>query len=147
MERFQESFKDKEFRKLFFDYMDEISDPNNRALYEKEIAMLEAEKGNDVQFINPVAGHVIKTNILTSNGSKTKVFINICSSSLVEVARINKTTANKSLREKGNGQGWSIPYSLGSPRDDVDHGITFLVHLCHVVKYVEVSNWLLFFVN
>ena len=30
LDRFKESFKKQEFRKLFFDYMDEISDPKNR---------------------------------------------------------------------------------------------------------------------
>ena len=30
LERFKKSMKDKEFKKLFFDYMNEISDPNNK---------------------------------------------------------------------------------------------------------------------
>jgi hypothetical protein len=30
MERFKESMKNDEFKKLFFDYMNEISDPNNK---------------------------------------------------------------------------------------------------------------------
>ena len=30
MERFKDSMKNDEFKKLFFDYMNEISDPNNK---------------------------------------------------------------------------------------------------------------------
>jgi dynein assembly factor 2 len=30
MERFEDAFKKEEFRKMFFDYVKEISDPNQR---------------------------------------------------------------------------------------------------------------------
>jgi len=48
------------------------------------------------------------------SGGKFKVFINVCQSSTI--AKAAATTTNK-------GQNWSIPYSLTTVRDDVDHGM------------------------
>lgn len=42
--RFQKSFEDPEFRKLFADYMDELSDPKNREETEAYISQLEGEQ-------------------------------------------------------------------------------------------------------
>ena len=42
--RFQKSFEDPEFRKLFADYMDELSDPKNREETEAYITQLEGEQ-------------------------------------------------------------------------------------------------------
>lgn len=51
--RIGEALKHEEFRKMFVEYCEEITDPENRKLYEKEITQLEKERGIDVQFINP----------------------------------------------------------------------------------------------
>jgi dynein assembly factor 2, axonemal len=51
--RISEAMKNEEFRKMFISYCEEISDPENRKLYEKEIKQLESERGVDVEFINP----------------------------------------------------------------------------------------------
>lgn len=56
VDRIGEALKDESFRKLFVEYAEEIADPKNRELYEKEIAMMEAERGMDVQFVHPVPG-------------------------------------------------------------------------------------------
>lgn len=59
VDRIGKALKDESFRKLFVEYAEEIADPKNRELYEKEIAMMEAERGMDVQFIHPVPGEDI----------------------------------------------------------------------------------------
>jgi dynein assembly factor 2 len=88
-------------------------------MYEQEIAALEAEKGNNVQFINPEPGFVIKTFLTNEKKERgLKLFINVCYSEKIEQAASKVTMMNGR-----RGQNWSIPYSLGSKRDDLDHGI------------------------
>lgn len=60
--RFSEAMKKEEFRKLLLDYAEEISDPKNRELYEREISALEAERGMNVTFIHPQPGYCIATS-------------------------------------------------------------------------------------
>lgn len=80
IDRIGEALKKEEFRKMLVDYCEEISDPENRKLYEKEITQLERERGVDITFINPEPGYVIKT----SSDGKTKTFINISTSDKIE---------------------------------------------------------------
>ena len=106
------ALENEEFRKLFAEYAEEISNPENRRKYEEEISLLEKERGMNVQFIHPEPGYVIKT---TENGD-CKIFINICRNKL-----IGKPSAKKEVKPDGkNGLGWSIPHSFSPPRDDVD---------------------------
>lgn len=112
VERFGNALKDKEFRKLFAEYVEEIQDPENRKLYQKEIAELEKERGVDVTFINPVAGYVIKTSV---DGNK-KCFINICSNE-----HIKKPISTPTLQEGAKGLQWSIPHSVTPVREDFDN--------------------------
>ena len=42
-DRFEDAMKKPEFRKMFFEYMDEIRDPQNRKLYEAELAKYEKQ--------------------------------------------------------------------------------------------------------
>ena len=74
LDRFSKALKDEEFRKLFVEYAEEISDPVNKARYEAEIAEMENERGMDIKFVHPQPGYVVKTTV---NG-ETKAFINIC---------------------------------------------------------------------
>ncbi len=108
MQRLSEALKNEEFKSMFLDYVNEISDPANRNLYEAELKALEAEQGRDLTFVNPEPHFTVKTR-----EGLLKVFINICSSDA-----INEAVAKKSDK----GSHWSIPYSLGNPRDDVDAG-------------------------
>ncbi|KAI8907955.1 pre-RNA processing PIH1/Nop17-domain-containing protein [Gorgonomyces haynaldii] len=107
--KFQESFKNDEFRKLFFEYMEEISDPKNLELYEKELAQLEAEKGFKVTYIKPEPAFAVKIG-------PPKAFVNIC-----QAPEVDKPTPTKTVRAGMSGTTWSIPYSVSNPRDDVDH--------------------------
>ena len=112
IKRIGEALKDEKFRKLFVEYAEEISNPENRKRYEEEIAMMESERGMNVEFVNPQPGHVLKTTV---DGS-TKAFINICTSD-----KINKPSAKKHTNEEGkNGLFWQIPHSFSPPREDID---------------------------
>lgn len=112
VKRITEAFKKEEFRKLFAEYAEEISNPENRKRYEEEIAQLEAERGMNVKFVRPEPGHVIKTTV---NGD-TKAFINVCKNDHIE-----KPSANKQRSKDGKfGLQWSIPHSFSPPRDDTD---------------------------
>lgn len=144
IDRIGEALKKEEFRKMLVDYCEEISDPENRKLYEKEITQLERERGVDITFINPEPGYVIKT----SSDGKTKTFINISTSDKIEKPSSTSTTNPQGQR----GLNWrfdlhlnyrlnininvlllySLPYSLAPPRRDQDKK----GELCHVYDCV-----------
>lgn len=119
-----EALKQKEFRQLLVDYCEEISDPENRKLYEKEITELEKERGVDITFINPEPCYVIKT----SSDGTTKTFINIATNEKVE-----KPSSKPSTNENGQrGLVWSLPHTLTPPRRDADKKGS----MCHVYDVV-----------
>lgn len=102
-----------EFRKLFAEYCEDLSNPENRRQYEEELKILEAERGYDVQFIKPLPGYVIKTTV---DGRK-KAFVNVCHCDL-----IGKPASQCLVNEKDEkGLQWSIPYAQSQPRKDYDN--------------------------
>ncbi|KAI8480195.1 Protein kintoun [Branchiostoma belcheri] len=115
LQRFEKAFKSEEFRKLFAEYAEEISDPENRKRYEAEITAMERERGTDVTFINPEPHYVIKTSL---DGEK-KCFINICANQHVE-----KPSSQPCMQGEGPnrriGETWSVPHSLTPGREDLD---------------------------
>ncbi|XP_013383361.1 protein kintoun isoform X1 [Lingula anatina] len=114
IKRLTNALKNEEFQKLFAEYAEEISDPENRKRYEEEIAQLESERGMDITFVNPDPGYVIKTTV---NGEQ-KAFINICKNE-----HIDKPQMTKELGPNGKTRvGWQIPHSFSPPRDDLDKG-------------------------
>ncbi|KAJ3161647.1 Protein kintoun [Geranomyces michiganensis] len=118
--KIETSLQNKEFRAMFFDYMQEISDPENRKIYEAELTQLEAERGNDVRFVTPSPGHVVKTRAFSSGSGDvgTKVFINMCTSPEIEAA----TPGSTAVQAGAKGMTWNIPYSLTKPKEDLDVG-------------------------
>ncbi|XP_076241617.1 PIH1 domain-containing protein Nop17-like isoform X2 [Calliopsis andreniformis] len=106
-----ECLKKEEFRKLLIEYAEEVTDPENRKIYEKEITQLEKERGVDVTFVNPEPGYVIKTSV---NGDR-KCFLNISKSDIVA-----RPSSQPSFEQGHRGLQWSIPYTLIPPRDDLD---------------------------
>lgn len=106
-----ECLKKEEFRKLLIEYAEEVTDPENRKTYEREITQLEKERGVDVTFVNPEPGYVIKTSV---NGER-KCFLNISKSEIVA-----RPSSQPSYEEGHRGLHWSIPYTLIPPRDDLD---------------------------
>ena len=126
LERLSKALKNEEFRKLFAEYADEISDPENRKRYEEEIAQLEREKGVDVKFVHPNPGYVLKTSV----DGTTKTFVNVCCSE-----NIGKPTCENKVAPDGKrGLAWRLPHSFAPVRDDVDKKggkckvIDFVVH-------------------
>nr|XP_039270980.1 protein kintoun-like [Styela clava] len=111
IKRLGECMKDDKFMDLLRDYTMAISDPENKKKYEEEIAMLEIERGNDVKFIHPCPGHVLKT----SRNGEDKCFINICSS-----PKVGKPVSKATVQGATRGMQWSIPHSLSQPREDKD---------------------------
>ena len=53
VEQLKKALQKDEFRKLLVEYAKEISDPENRKRYEKEIAQLERDRGQEVKFLHP----------------------------------------------------------------------------------------------
>ena len=64
--RLTKAFKEPEFKKLLGEYMQEISDPKNRAEYEQYINQMENDDKvpKDMKIIKPKGGFVIKTKKL-----------------------------------------------------------------------------------
>lgn len=100
-----------EFRNLLIEYVEEVTDPENRKIYEKEITQLEKERGVDVTFVNPEPGYVIKTSV---DGDR-KCFLNISKNDIVA-----RPTSQPSYEQGRRGLQWSIPYTLIPPRYDLD---------------------------
>ncbi|CAG9585597.1 unnamed protein product [Danaus chrysippus] len=112
LEAIQDAMKSKKFRELLNEYCDEVRDPANQAIYQKEMTQLEKERGYDVTFINPKGSYVIKTSV----AGDRKAFINICSNENVEKpsCRVQEINGQK-------GMNWQLPYTLIPPREDFDH--------------------------
>lgn len=111
LEAIQDALKNKKFRELLTEYCEEVRDPANQALYQKEMTQFEKERGYDVTFINPKGGYVIKTSV----AGDRKAFINICSND-----NIGKPSHNIQEVNGKRGMNWQIPYSLLPPREDYD---------------------------
>lgn len=110
-DRITEAMKNEEFRKLFVEYCEEISDPENRKLYEQEIKQLESQRGVECKFVHPKPGYVIKTT-----DGKQKVFINVASNNLVE-----EPTCEPLCKKDGTkGMNWSLPIIQAPGRNDMD---------------------------
>ena len=116
LNRFTEAMKKDEFRKLLVEYAEELADPVNRELYEKEIAQLEEERGMNVTFIHPEKGFCLKT---TQNGDK-KCFINICKNVNIEKPRSTQKRGTGEDGKPTQGLFWEIPHTCSPARDDFD---------------------------
>jgi len=114
--RFTKAFEDEEFKKLFMEYAQEISDPKNRAENDAYLRQMEAEGkaeevyGKGTQLVVPQPGFCVKCK---SKEDQKKVFINVVYSEKVADAT--------STRRKG-GEDWQVPFSIGSRRVEKDKG-------------------------
>jgi dynein assembly factor 2 len=111
VERLGTALKKEDVRKLLMEYAEEISDPENKKQYEKEITELEKERGIDISFINPEPCYVIKSSV---NGQK-KAFINICKND-----KVGTPTSEPMEKSGSRGLTWSLPFTQAPPRDDID---------------------------
>lgn len=111
LEAIQDAMKSKKFRDLLTEYCDEVRDPANQAIYQKEMTQLEKERGYDVTFINPKGSYVIKTSV----AGDRKAFINICSNE-----NVDKPSCNVQEQNGQKGMNWQLPYTIIPPREDFD---------------------------
>lgn len=111
--RIKRAFEDDQFKKLFAEYVEEISDPANRRIYETELTQLEAERGIDITFIHPSPGYVVKT----ISGGTLKTFINVAACDL-----IGKPSSRRGHDDATGhaGLNWSLPYAQAPGRKDYD---------------------------
>ncbi|XP_026276217.1 protein kintoun [Frankliniella occidentalis] len=106
-----QALQKEEFRKLFAEYCEEVTNPENKKLYQNEVTELEKQRGVDVTFINPEPGFVVKTSI----DGERKAFINICQNDVV-----SKPSSSVASEEGSQGRRWSLPFSLAPAREDYD---------------------------
>ena len=105
-ERLQRAFRDERFRALFAEYAAELTDPEQRRLYEEEVTALERERGVEVRFIHPTPGYVLRT----SQAGSRRCYLNICS---------NPHIAPPQARAEPGGHRWELPHSLAPGREEL----------------------------
>ncbi|SPJ10370.1 conserved Plasmodium protein, unknown function [Plasmodium sp. DRC-Itaito] len=109
-EKLHKAFRQHEFRILFDEYFDEIS--NEKYRKEKEDYLLslyfKGELKKDQIIIQPKEAFCIKTKILYSNQTSQKIFLNICTHEGIQ---------NICFENAGSGS-VGIPYSLSQIRPD-----------------------------
>ncbi|XP_011374293.1 protein kintoun [Pteropus vampyrus] len=108
VQRLTSAFQDPKFRRMFSEYAEELTDPENRRRYEEEITALERERGVEVRFVHPEPGHVLRTSL---DGAR-RCFVNVCSNALV-----GAPTSQPSSGSAPAGSQWSLPYSLAPGRE------------------------------
>ncbi|CRG99531.1 conserved Plasmodium protein, unknown function [Plasmodium relictum] len=109
-EKFHKAFRQHEFRILFDEYFDEISDIKYRKEKEDYLLSLyfKGELKKDQILIKPIEAFCVKTKILYANQTNQKLFLNICSHEGIENISFHNIS-NKSV---------NIPYSLSQIRPD-----------------------------
>uniref|UniRef100_H0VDY7 Protein kintoun n=1 Tax=Cavia porcellus TaxID=10141 RepID=H0VDY7_CAVPO len=110
VQRLTSAFQDPEFRRMFSEYAQEITDPENRRRYEAEITALERERGVEVRFVHPEPGYVLRTSL----DGASRCYVNVCSNALLD--------APSSRPDSGSGSHWSLPYSLAPGRQYAERG-------------------------
>ncbi|XP_063255820.1 protein kintoun [Prinia subflava] len=109
VERLGRAFRDEHFRALFAEFAAELTDPEQRRLYEEEVTALERERGVEVRFVHPTPGFVLRTS---QEGSR-RCYINVCSNALMGEPR---------ARAERDGQRWELPFSLAPGREELRPG-------------------------
>jgi dynein assembly factor 2 len=121
----QQAFEKPEFRTLFKEYLQEISDPKNKKEYDDYLQSLE-DKGqlpDNVNLVRPTAGFCVKAKTKPSGSGKgkgealppRKVFVNVCSSDEVDIPVAKQVTQGGRT-----GQSWSLPHFVGPQHAEQD---------------------------
>ncbi|CAD2090484.1 PIH1 domain-containing protein, putative [Plasmodium vinckei lentum] len=143
-EKFQKAFRQHEFRALFDEYFDEISDEKYRKEKEDYLLSLyfKGELKKDQILIKPNEVFCVKTKILYSNQMNQNLFINICTHQGIYSISFEDLSVGKIC----------IPYSLSQIRPDKegDNICCLTVDCCvnpstvdAIRAYNEVLNFLL----
>ncbi|XP_058019113.1 protein kintoun isoform X2 [Ahaetulla prasina] len=107
-ERLTNAFKEEGFRTLFAEYVAELNDPEQRAIYEAEVIAMERQRGVEARFLHPTPGWVLRT----SQAGSRRCYINICS---------NRLIGRPELRSDPGGSCWLLPHSLAPGREELSH--------------------------
>ena len=104
--------KKPEFISLLNEYVDEISDPKNKAEHEAYLKQLEqqGELPPGRKLLRPAGHSCLKT--FTTSKRKLKVFINLCMDEEIKAPNLER------VNQGGN---WQLPYAMGHPRHDQDN--------------------------
>ncbi|XP_034289219.1 protein kintoun isoform X1 [Pantherophis guttatus] len=100
------AFKEEGFRTLFAEYVAELNDPEQRAIYEVEVIAMERQRGVEARFLHPTPGWVLRT----SQGGSRRCYINICS---------NRLIGRPEFRPEPGGSCWLLPHSLAPGREEL----------------------------
>eukprot|EP01083_Nonionella_stella_P139592 426080_1 len=116
--KFSEAMKKKDFRDMFMNYVEELSDPKVKAENEKYLRQLEAEgkAPKNRKLMQPSPVFCVKTKT-TKTGDK--VFINVCSGDLVDEAKVSNDPGPSDKHSSGSHGGnlhWRVPYILSECR-------------------------------
>ena len=84
--KINKALKDPKFGDMLADYVNEVSDPKNRAEYDEYMEQLEAkgELQEGTELLRCEAGICIKTEVRFKSGQIQKCFINLCHSDLLK---------------------------------------------------------------
>eukprot|EP00750_Incisomonas_marina_P015170 INCI18103.3.p1 GENE.INCI18103.3~~INCI18103.3.p1 ORF type:complete len:820 (+),score=182.98 INCI18103.3:409-2868(+) len=113
----KKAFQKPEFRTLFQDYLQEISDPKNKKEYDDYLQSLEA-KGQvpeNVNIVRPKAGFCVKVKTVGKEEPR-KVFVNVCSSDQVELPESHPVTQ----KDGRKGETWRLPHFVGPQHVEQD---------------------------
>ncbi|XP_015683087.1 protein kintoun [Protobothrops mucrosquamatus] len=105
-ERLTSAFKDEGFRTLFAEYVAELNNPEQRAIYEAEVIAMERQRGVEARFLHPTPGWVLRT----SQAGSRRCYINICSNPLI---------GRPEPRPESGGYCWLLPHSLAPGREEL----------------------------
>ncbi|KAM9354853.1 protein kintoun [Pholidichthys leucotaenia] len=111
IDRISKALREEKFREMLHDYVQEISDPENRKRYMDDIKLLERERGYDVDFIHPIPFKTLETSV----DGKEQCFINICANEKVGTPESKPTVSEDGHR----GQCWSLPYITHYRRENI----------------------------
>uniref|UniRef100_A0A8C6U2U8 PIH1 domain containing 2 n=1 Tax=Neogobius melanostomus TaxID=47308 RepID=A0A8C6U2U8_9GOBI len=96
---------------IVMEHEDKVSELNLTE-EEMEIAILEQDRGNSVQFIHPTPFKCVRTSV---NG-KLKCYVNVCAND-----KIARPSCKYGVSEDGkSGHHWSLPHSLHPERKEMD---------------------------
>ena len=113
-----------EFRGLLQEYLEEISDPKNRAEYNEYITQLEndGKVPEGTQLVRPTGAFVVKLRkkVKDEKQGGDKVFLNICSSDVVEKPSGTVKEGSEGGKGKDGGMQWSLPHMLSAPHMEQD---------------------------
>lgn len=127
----RKAFQKPEFRSLFNEYLQEISDPDNKKEYDDYLNAMEKQGKvpENIQLVRPEAGFCVKVktastksaNNAAASGTNSvldevrKVFVNVCKSDTVD-----EPVANPVSEGGRTGHSWRLPHLVGPQRMERD---------------------------